>query len=72
MEQGLVAELPIISNKKLADAFCRRNKLRLGYRRSLEMVNALQVVTEIKNRSGSKYFVLSRAEIDKQLRLDEA
>lgn len=69
--KGLVEELPIISNKELADAFCRKNKLRLNYRRFLEMVNSLQVVTEIKNRSGSKYFVFSRAEIEKQLRLCE-
>ena len=70
--KGLTEELPIISNKELADAFCRKNKLRLNYRRFLAMVGALQVVTEIKNRSGSKYFVLSRAAIEKQLRLCEA
>jgi hypothetical protein len=36
------------------------------------MMSALQVITEIKTRSGSKYFVLSRAEIEKQLQLCEA
>ena len=49
-----------------------RPNILYNYRRFLEMVNALQVVTEIKNRSGSKYFGLNRAEIEKQLRLVEA
>ena len=46
--------------------------MRLNYRRFMQMVNALEVVTEIKNRSVSKYFVLSRTELEKQLRLHEA
>jgi hypothetical protein len=71
-EKGHGEELPIISNKELADAFCRKNKLRLNYRRFLEMVSALGVTAEIKNRSGSKYLVLSRTEIEKQLRLCES
>ena len=69
--KGLAEEFPIISNKELADAFCHKNRLHLNYRRFMEMVNALQVVTDIKNRSGSKYYVLSRTEIEKQLRLCE-
>ncbi len=71
-EKGLTEELPIISNKELADAFCKKNRLRLNYRHFLQMVSGLGVVTEIKNRSGSKYFVLSRPEIEKQLRLCES
>ncbi len=70
--RGLTEELPIISNKELADAFCKKNRLRLNYRHFLQLVSGLGVVTEIKNRSGSKYFVLSRPEIEKQLRLCES
>ena len=70
--RGLVDGLPVISNKELADAYGRKNSLRQNYKRFLEMVNSLQVVSEIKNRSGSKYYVFNRAEIDKQLQLCEA
>ncbi len=70
--RGLGEEFPEISNRELADAYYRQTKMRLNYRRFLEMVSALQVTAEIRNRSGSKYFTFNRAEIARQLRIGEA
>lgn len=60
---------PVIANKTLTDAYNSQNRLRLNYRRFLEMVNAIQVVMAIKNYSGSRYLVLNRAEIERQLQV---
>jgi hypothetical protein len=65
----LPEEHPVIANRELADAYSRKNHVRLNYRRFMEMVNALHVVEDIKNYSGSKYLVFNRPEIDRQLQL---
>lgn len=70
--RGLVEALPIISNRILADAYGRKNNLRVNYRRFLEMVDTLHVVSDIKVRHNGRYLVFNRAEIDRQLRLIEA
>ncbi len=62
---------PTISNKELADAYGRKNNQRQNYRRFMELVTGLNVVTDIKNYSGSKYLVLNSAEIERQIRLAE-
>jgi hypothetical protein len=53
----------------LTDAYNSQNRLHLNYRRFLEMVGALQVVTAIKNYSGSKCLMFNRAEIERQLQV---
>ena len=40
--KGMLDELPVISNKELADAYGRKNNLRQNYKRFLEMVNTLK------------------------------
>lgn len=65
-------EFPLIANKELADAYNSQNKLRLNYRRFLELVTALRVVQEVRNYSGSKQLVLNLAEIERQLKLIES
>jgi hypothetical protein len=67
--RGITEEHPVVANRELAEAYSRKNHLRLNYRRFMEMVNALHVVEDIKNYSGSKYFVFNRPEIDRQLQL---
>ncbi len=65
-------EFPVIANKELADAYNSQNKLRLNYRRFLEMVAALRVVEEVRNYSGCRHLVLSLPEIERQLKLIES
>ena len=69
--QASMETLPVISNRELADAYGRKNNLRVNYRRFIEMVGALHVLSDIIDRQGSKYFVLNRAEIERQLQMME-
>ncbi len=69
--RGPIEALPVIANRELADAYSRKNHLRVNYKRFIEMICALHVITDIKNRHGSKYLVFDRSEIDQQLRLIE-
>jgi hypothetical protein len=67
--RGIEDELPVIANRELADAYGRKNRLRVNYKRFLELISALHVITDIKDRHGSKYFVFNRSEIERQLQL---
>lgn len=69
--RGLVESFPLISNRILADAYGRKNNLRVNYRCFLGMVNTLHVVSDIKVRHHGKYIVFNRSEIDRQIRLIE-
>jgi len=69
--RGMDGEFPVIPNRDLADAYGHQNNLRVNYKRFIEMVSALHVVTDIKDYHGSKHFVFNRSEINRQLQLIE-
>ncbi len=70
--QAPMETFPVISNRELADAYGRKNNLRVNYRRFIEMVTSLHVVSDIIDRQGSKYLVFNPAEVQRQLQMMES